>query len=64
MKTLTSMMIVILLGLTISFGIKNNSLQSELNELREDEVRTEWIKAQFDLNHENKNIIVVEDGCK
>lgn len=64
MKTLTSMMIVILLGLTILLGIKNNSLQSELNELREDEVRTEWIKAQIELSHENKNIIVVEDGRK
>lgn len=64
MKTLTSMMIVILLGLAISLGIKNTSLQSELNELTEDEVRTEWIKAQVELSYDNKNIIVVEDGCK
>lgn len=64
MKTLTSMMIVVLLGLAISFVFKNTSLQSELNELREDEVRTEWIKAQVELSHENKNIIVVDNGCK
>lgn len=64
MKTLTSMMIVVLLGLAISFVSKNTSLQSELNELTEDKVRTEWIKAQVDLNHENKNIIVVDNGCK
>lgn len=64
MKTLTRMMFVVLLGLAISSRIKNTSLQSELNELTEDEVRTEWIKAQVELNHENKNIIVVEDGRK
>lgn len=64
MKTLTRMMFVVLLGLAISLGIKNTSLQSELNELTEDEVRTEWIKAQVELSHENKNIIVVEDGRK
>lgn len=64
MKTLTRMMFVALLGLAISIEIKNTSLQSELNEIKEDEVRTEWIKAQVELNHENKNIIVVEDGRK
>ena len=64
MKTLTRMMFVILLGLAISFVTKNNSLQSELNEITENEIRTEWIKAQVEINHENKNIIVVEDGRK
>lgn len=64
MKTLTRMMFVVLLGLAISLVIKNTSLQSELNELTEDEVRTEWIKAQVELSRENKNIIVVEDGRK
>lgn len=64
MNTLIRMMFVVLLGLAISFGNKSNSLQSELNEITEDEIRTEWIKAQVEVNHENKNIIVVEDGRK
>lgn len=61
-RTFTKLIIVILLGLAVSFGIRNYTLQSELNELREDEVRTEWVKAQVELNHVNKNLNVVEDG--
>ena len=61
-RTFTKLIIVILLGLAVSFGIRKDTLQSELNELTEDEVRTEWIKAQVELNHENKNLNVVEDG--
>ena len=55
MKTLTRMMFVVLLGLAISLVIKNTSLQSELNELKEDEVRTEWEKAADELKYHNNN---------
>jgi len=63
MKLLTRLMLAILLGLAISITIKNYTLQSELDQIKEDEVRTEWVKAAK-ANHENKNIIVVEDGKK
>lgn len=61
-RTFTKLIIVVLLGLAVSLTVRNYTLQKELTKLTEDEVRTEWIKAQVDLNHENKNIIVVEDG--
>ena len=57
-RTFTKLIIVILLGLAVSFGIRNYTLQSELNELTEDEVRTEWIKAAI----ENNDSTMVEDG--
>lgn len=58
MRTFTKLIIVILLGLAVSFGIRNYTLQSELNELREDYVRTEWINAAI----ENNESTMVEDG--
>ena len=61
-RTFTKLICVILLGLAVSFGIRNYTLQSKLNELREDEVRTEWINAQVELNHVNNNINVVDNG--
>lgn len=61
-RTFTKLIIVILLGLAVSFGIRNYTLQKELTKLAEDEVRTEWVKAQFELNHVNKNLNVVDNG--
>lgn len=61
-RTFTKLIIVILLGFAVSFTVRNYTLQSELNELREDKVRTEWINAQVEFNHVNKNINVVENG--
>ena len=58
MRTFTKLIIVILLGLAVSFVIRNYTLQSELNELREDYVRTEWINAAI----ENNESTMVEDG--
>lgn len=60
MKTLTSMIIAILLALAISISIKNNSLHTELNKLKEDNIRSEWIKASI----ENNDTIIIGDGCK
>ena len=57
-RTFTKLIIVILLGLAVSFVIRNYTLQSELNELREDYVRTEWINAAI----ENNESTMVEDG--
>ena len=57
-RTFTTLICVILLGLAVSFGIRNYTLQSELNELREDEVRTEWIKAAI----ENNDSTMVDNG--
>lgn len=57
-RTFTTLICVILLGLAVSFGIRNYTLQSKLNELRKDEVRTEWIKAAI----ENNDSTMVEDG--
>ena len=61
-RTFTKLIIVILLGLAVSFTVRNYTLQSELNELKENEVRTEWVNAQVELNHVNKNINVVDNG--
>lgn len=61
-RTFTKLIIVILLGLAVSFGIRNYTLQKELTKLAEDEVRTEWVKAQVELNHVNKNLNVVDNG--
>lgn len=61
-RTFTKLICVILLGLAVSFTVRNYTLQSELNELREDEVRTEWVKAQVELNHVNKKLNVVDNG--
>lgn len=61
-RTFTKLICVILLGLAVSFGIRNYTLQKELTKLTEDEVRTEWINAQVELNHVNKNINVVDNG--
>lgn len=61
-RTFTKLIIVILLGLAVSFGIRNYTLQKELTKLTENEVRTEWVNAQVELNHVNKNLNVVEDG--
>lgn len=63
-RTFTTLICVILLGLQVSFGIRNYTLKKELTKLTEDAVRTEWVKAQVELNHINKNINVVEDGRK
>lgn len=57
-RTFTTLICVILLGLAVSFGIRNYTLQSELNELREDEVRTEWIKAAI----KNNDSTMVDNG--
>lgn len=61
MKTLTSILIMILLALAISIDIKNDSLQRELYQLNEDKVRTEWINAAA---IENNDTIIIGDGCK
>lgn len=61
-RTFTKLIIVILLGLAVSFGIRNYTLQKELTKLTENKVRTEWVNAQVELNHVNKNLNVVEDG--
>lgn len=50
-RTFTKLIIVILLGLAVSFGIRNYTLQKELTKLTENEVRTEWVNAQVELNH-------------
>lgn len=57
-RTFTKLIIVILLGLAVSFGIRNYTLQKELTKLTENEVRTEWIKAAI----ENNDSTMVEDG--
>lgn len=57
-RTFTKLIIVILLGLAVSFTVRNYTLQSELNELKEDEVRTEWIKAAI----ENNDSTMVDNG--
>ena len=57
-RTFTKLIIVILLGLAVSFTVRNYTLQSELNELRENEVRTEWIKAAI----ENNDSTMVDNG--
>lgn len=62
MRTFTKLIIVILLGLAVSFTVKNYTLQKELTKLTEDEVRTEWVNAQVELNHVNKNLNVVDNG--
>lgn len=61
-RTFTKLIIVILLGLAVSLGIRNYTLQKELTKLTEDEVRTEWVNAQVELNHVNKNLNVVDNG--
>lgn len=57
-RTFTKLIIVILLGLAASFGIRNYTLQKELIKLTEDEVRTGWIKAAI----ENNDSTMVENG--
>lgn len=57
-RTFTKLIIVILLGLAVSFGIRNYTLQKELTKLTENEVRTEWVKAAI----ENNDSTMVEDG--
>ena len=57
-RTFTKLIIVILLGLAVSFGIRNYTLQKELTKLTENEVRTEWIKAAI----ENNDSTMVENG--
>lgn len=57
-RTFTKLICVILLGFAVSFTVRNYTLQSELNELKEDEVRTEWIKAAI----ENNDSTMVDNG--
>lgn len=57
-RTFTKLIIVILLGLAVSFGIRNYTLQKELTKLTKNEVRTEWVKAAI----ENNDSTMVEDG--
>lgn len=57
-RTFTTLICVILLGLAVSFGIKNYTLQKELTKLTEDEVRTEWVKAAI----ENNDSTMVDNG--
>lgn len=58
MRTFTKLICVILLGLALSFTVRNCTLQKELDKLKEDEVRTEWINAAI----ENNDSTMVEDG--
>lgn len=57
-RTFTKLIYVILLGLALSFTVRNYTLQKELDKLKEDEVRTEWVKAAI----ENNDSKMVEDG--
>lgn len=57
-RTFTTLICVILLGLALSFTVRNCTFQKELDKLKEDEVRTEWIKAAI----ENNDSTMVEDG--
>lgn len=57
-RTFTKLICVILLGLAVSFGIRNYTLQKELTKLTEDEVRTEWVKATI----ENNDSTMVDNG--
>lgn len=57
-RTFTKLICVILLGLAVSFTVRNYTLQKELTKLTEDEVRTEWIKAAI----ENNDSTMVDNG--
>lgn len=61
-RTFTKLICAILLGFAVSFTVRNYTLQKELTKLTEDEVRTEWVNAQVELNHVNKNLNVVDNG--
>lgn len=52
-------MIALLLGLAISINNGNNKIQSELNELNNETLQNEWVKAGVELNHINKALNVV-----
>lgn len=57
-RTFTKLICVILLGLAVSFTVRNYTLQKELTKLTEDEVRTEWVKAAI----ENNDSTMVDNG--
>lgn len=57
-RTFTKLIIVILLGLAVSFGIRNYTLQNELTKLTKNEVRTGWVKAAI----ENNDSTMVDNG--
>ena len=57
-RTFTTLICVILLGLQVSFTVRNYTLQKELDKLKEDEVRTEWVKAAIEYN----DSIMVDNG--
>ena len=65
MKKLSTIIIAVLLGLAISVTIKNNSIKSELDRIKENEVRTEWVKCAKEVQPQN-NVIngVVNNGSK
>ena len=58
-RTFTKLICVILLGLAVSFTVRNYTLQKELDKLKEDEVRTEWVKAAIE---NNDSTMVVDNG--
>lgn len=63
MKLITNLMIALLLGLAISINNGNKSIQSKLNELNNEALQNEWVKAGVEHNHINKALNVVgEDG--
>lgn len=64
MKLITNLMIALLLGLAISITDKNSEIQSELNELNNEALQNEWVKAGVELNHINKALNVVGDYGK
>lgn len=57
-RTFTKLICVILLGLAVSFTVRNYTLQKELTKLTENEVRTEWVKAAI----ENNDSTMVDNG--
>lgn len=59
---LTSILLVILLGIAVSLTKENEIISKENEKLKEYNIQTEWVKAQVELRHENKNYTVVEDG--
>lgn len=65
MKLTSNLLIALLLGLAVSIEIGNNKIQSELNELKKEEIQREWVKAGVEISHENKALNVVgNDGNK